>query len=304
MRSPQNEKKHGFRFRILRDPLVHFLGLGFVLYIGLSALSSQKDMNVITVDEAVLLTYMQYNSRAFDQKAARQTYNALSAEAHARLVQNYIQEEALYREAKKLGLEQGDFIIRQRMVQKFDYMAEAAIAFPTPSVEKLKAFYSENLADFSAPARASFTHLFFKTDKTSNQGERAIVALAKIKAITTSEALQQYGDPFAYQQTYTHRTKAQISEFFGAGFADLIMKNGTNLQEWIGPVSSPHGLHLLYITQKHDAYIEPFETVKDVITERMRRAEIARHKAAYVDAIIANYTLELIVTPPNDDKNK
>ena len=114
--------------QILREPLLHFLVVGGIL-LGIYRLSHQAGMDVardktIVVDKETLLSFLQYRSKAFETEYFSRELDALSQEERKSLVDQYIEEEMLYREAKSLGLEQGDYVIRQRLVQKMRYLID------------------------------------------------------------------------------------------------------------------------------------------------------------------------------------
>src|SRR5262245_15259443 len=113
---------------IVREPLLHFLLLGGILFTlfgfthhSAADLSSNK---TITVDKEGLLNFLQYRSKAFETEYFTQQLDAMSPEERKNLVDQYVEEEMLYREARALGLEQGDYVIRQRLVQKMRYLID------------------------------------------------------------------------------------------------------------------------------------------------------------------------------------
>ena len=61
-----------------------------------------------------------------------------------RLVDNRVQEEILYREALAMGLDKDDTIVRRRMAQKMEFLAEDVSAAHEPTTEELKAWFAKN----------------------------------------------------------------------------------------------------------------------------------------------------------------
>ena len=95
--------------RALRDPLGHFLLGGllpFLLFQGVGRPAPDRD--VIVVDRAALLGFVQQRTKAFDPELAATRLDALSPVARERLVEDYVREEALHREALALGLDGDD----------------------------------------------------------------------------------------------------------------------------------------------------------------------------------------------------
>ena len=109
----------------LKDPLLHFLGLGFGLLILFQFTGNQvsEERNVL-VDRETLLTFLQYQSVAFDREQFELFLDDMSQREIEDLIQEAAREEILYREALALGLDSDDYIIRSRLVQKLRYLSE------------------------------------------------------------------------------------------------------------------------------------------------------------------------------------
>ena len=113
--------------RLLKEPLVHFLaaGLGlFVLFGIVNRGEPDTDPNVITVDRDALLTFIQYRIKAFNPALAEEKLSSLSDDELERLIDDYVREEVLHREAIQLGLDEDDYVIRRRLVQKLEFITE------------------------------------------------------------------------------------------------------------------------------------------------------------------------------------
>ena len=102
----------------VRDPLVQFLLIGGALFGAYGLLGSAPDGNEskrIVVSRDALLTFVQYRANAFQFDLFDQGLDELTLAERGVLVDEYVREEALYREALAMGLDQGDYIIRQRV---------------------------------------------------------------------------------------------------------------------------------------------------------------------------------------------
>ena len=111
---------------LIREPLLHFLAAGVALFLVFEFVGdrdSELDPRTISVDREVLLTFMQFRLRSFDNNAASARLDNASESERAAFVEDFIREEALYREALGLGLDKDDYIIRRRLVQKVEFLA-------------------------------------------------------------------------------------------------------------------------------------------------------------------------------------
>lgn len=122
-----------------REPLVHFLVAGFVLFVALTWSSGgavDPASRVIDVDRE---TQAQL-SLQFERTMGRAPTDAELDGA----IERYVRDEVLYREAIRLGLDQGDAVVRRRLVSKMDLSASAAAEAAEPTDEALRTFYNAN----------------------------------------------------------------------------------------------------------------------------------------------------------------
>lgn len=113
--------------KLIKEPLLQFLVAGAVVFMAYEGLSNKRGNNgdgEITVNKQELLLFIQYRTKAFKNDDAEARLAAMSPVAVDRLVDEYIREEALFREAVALGLDANDDVIRQRMIEKMEYLAE------------------------------------------------------------------------------------------------------------------------------------------------------------------------------------
>ena len=152
--------------RLLREPLVHFLLIGAVLFglysvtqSGRPATASSKEIR-LSLDEIAQLTLL-YQS---------QWRRPPTPQELERMVENKVQQEILYREALAMGLDKDDEIVKRRMAQKMQFLAEDVAAAREPTTAELRSWFEKNSAKFAQPPRLSFRHLYFSPDR---RGPRA-----------------------------------------------------------------------------------------------------------------------------------
>ena len=146
---------------------MHFLLVGIAL-LGAHELfvhaENTEDPRTIVVDRAALLNFIQYRTKVFEPDAAAARLDGLSEDALTRVINDFVQEEALYREAQALGLARDDYVIKQRMIQKVDFItqgfAEAAVALTEEDLERHFAEHRERY--FVAPL-VTFTPRVFRS---------------------------------------------------------------------------------------------------------------------------------------------
>ena len=136
------------------------------------------------------------------------------------LVESRVREEILYREALALGLERGDTIIKRRLAQKMEFLADDLSAV-RPSVEELRAWYSRNPAG-SRILVVVPSDLYFSADRRGIVRSRTPRARVKLGTPADAPALSAIGDAFMFQEYYADRTPEQVAAIFGGRFAEAV----------------------------------------------------------------------------------
>jgi len=242
--------------RLLRDPILHFIAAGFVLFLLSSVVArpeqQQENDRLIRVDRAILLTFMQYQSNAFDADSFARALDSMGNDELQQLIDDYVSEEVLYREATALGLEQSDYIIRRRMVDKMRFLlTDLAGADTAPTTAELQAWLEQNPGLYRIEASASFTHVFIDA---SSSGQQQALQQANLLMANLNEShvgfndASAHGDRFPFLRNYVERTLDFVSGHFGKAFADALARLEPNAERWQGPLQSDYGYHLVLLT--------------------------------------------------------
>jgi peptidyl-prolyl cis-trans isomerase C len=129
---------------ILTDPLVHFVALGAVLFLALGATSERANADrTVVVDQGQisrLVTLYRMQSDAPPSPAVLE-----------QLIDDYVREEVLFREAIRLGLYRDDEVVRRRLAQRLDAALGDTSTLAEPSDEDLDRFRRER-PDLTLPA--------------------------------------------------------------------------------------------------------------------------------------------------------
>ncbi len=285
--------------RFLRDPLFHFAAVGLALFLLFSALGQAEtdaDSSEILVNRDTMLTFIQYRTRSFDRALAEQRLDALSEEERQRLVDEYLREEVLYREGLGLGLDADDYVIRRRLIQKVEFLAEGfAGAAIELTDEDLQAHFEQNKQDYFVAPSITFTHVFFDRSKHGD-GALALAeaALTRLNAeqVPFSGAPGQ-GDRFPFHVNYVERTYDFIASHFGPEMTADLFALSAEEGVWQGVYTSPYGAHLVMVTSLSQGQDAEFEAVKTRVAEDARRARLEADKEAAIARIASEYDIEI-----------
>ncbi|WP_237050921.1 peptidyl-prolyl cis-trans isomerase [Microvirga ossetica] len=168
-----------------------------------------------------------------------------------------------------------------------------------PERQELETWFRARSDAFAAPPRASFTHIYFASDKHGEAGkDEAAKALGAIAGQPReARAASTLGDPFMFQDVYGDRTPAQIVSLFGPGFATALFT--TKPGSWQGPIASGYGWHLVFVDAITPPRVPAFEGVEAAVRAEFIAEQRARSKEKAFAAMRARYT---VVMPEEDTR--
>ncbi|MGJ8606240.1 MAG: peptidyl-prolyl cis-trans isomerase [Marivita sp.] len=274
------ESKSGWRHWI-REPFVHFAILGALLFVGHALWQSARDYeaNTILVDPAE----MERRAILF---AGENQRNPTEEELQL-LLYDFVQEEALVREAERLGLDEGDTIIRRRLAQKVRFTLEDNVEIEAPDEATLCAYFDENPQRFSQPPRRSFSHIFITPGELSDTQLRS--KADALKAQANAGNWESLGDPFLLNRQYERASLPDVGRSFGPAFARALFSAEVGGGAFQGPFPSSFGLHLVRVDGE-EAMVVP--QCSDILTElesEWRGDQREQSNALAIRAIIDQY---------------
>jgi hypothetical protein len=286
-----------------RQPLVHFLLIGAALFaVHQWVLTRNPDeRKTVVVDRAALLTFMQYRARTFDPERSDQILDALGDEELSQLIDEYVRQEVLYREAKALGLDRDDFVIRQRLIQKLEFINQDLSSQLTElSEEDLRGYFEEHRDDYVKPSRVVMTHVFF--DQRAGGRDQALQRAESTLAVLNSRRVPfnegpRHGDRFFYDVNFVGAEEEQVRRFLGPEIARAAMSLEPSEKLWRGPYASEYGHHLVMITSRSpEKYLE-LDEIRPRVQEDARRYRIKELEDAVVDRVIEAYDIRIDYEP-------
>lgn len=225
--------------RWLSEPLVHFLLLGALVFAWYAWVAADRpgedEIFVSRGQQEHLVTAF---ARTWQRPPTQQEFT--------RLVDDWIREEVAYREGLKMGLDTGDTIIRRRLRQKLEMLAEDVVSLAEPTEEQLQAYLEAHQEDFIREPLYTLRQVYFSFDRRGERAvqdaEQALVLLAARDALIDPETL---GDPLPLPEQFTAEREGALAAQFGLGFIEAL--RGLPPGVWQGPVRSGFGLHLVFI---------------------------------------------------------
>ncbi len=286
--------------RLLKEPLLHFLILGLGLFLLSGYISSGKptsDLNRIVVDRDRLLDFMQNRSKIFEAELAKEIFDSLSEGEQQALVDDYVHEEALYREAKALKLDENDYTSRQRLIRQLEFINQGFLSTTIDlSQKELERYLKAHKERYYIPTKITFTHIFFSKDKYGDDKAETL-ARAKLSEINKSQvsfhAGLSHGDRYLYHRNYVNKDASEISSFFGSVMQKQLFELAADDSTWQGPFRSPYGFHLVMLSKRMGGYFPPLEEVAQRVEQDARHSRLKEELDQIEQAIVESYEVEV-----------
>ncbi|QEW18526.1 hypothetical protein LA6_000692 [Marinibacterium anthonyi] len=264
---------------VVRSPLVHFLGLGGLIFVAYGAMNPPQaavpeDRIVLSLDEADRLA-----------QGFVDTWGRLpSLEELDGLMQDWIVEEALVREARTLGLDQGDAIVRARLRQKMLFLAEAPVAGLVPDEATIAEYYDDNSDLYERPAEVSFAQVLLP----DGADDAAVDAL--LQALAGGADPAQLGQATLLPGRLDGMAGGAADRVFGAGFGAAL----TTLPEgaWAGPVDSAYGRHLVRVEARAAPALPPLNQIRDRVIADWRADQARTLREEYIDRLMSRFSVD------------
>lgn len=271
-----------------RNPLFHFTCVGAALFAGYTFLNSGGAPSGEQAAVRIGAGEVRWLSETFSNQWRRPPS---SAELEG-LVAGLVEEELLAREARGLGLDRDDTVVRRRLAQKMDFMLQDTARLAEPSDDELRRYRTAHPNEFASPVRVAVEQVYFSPSRRASPEAEASRALAGLKADPSAVVA---GDPLLLEPDLSQVDEPTLSSLFGPTFAAaaMVAPRGT----WAGPIQSGYGWHLVRVATVKEAAELPFEAVRDRIATAWRIRQMARLRSEYLDRLRGKYGVEVEPAP-------
>ena len=292
---------HNTIVRFIREPLVHFLLIGAAIFV-LYGFMGQQDVE--EQERAITITSGEINWLTDTWK--KRWNRPPTAEEREGLIKQYLRETILYREAVAMGLDRDDTVIRRRLAQKLEFLAEDLIRPNPPTEDELRTYFEAHMDRYQPPDLITLTHVFLDPDKRGDQTLKDAETI-KAKLIALKEPPQDarsFGDPFMLQSYYPERSEAELAKLFGRGFAEPVFK--LEPQQWHGPVLSGYGTHLVYVHDRRVAEPPRLSDVEEQVRQDWESDRREQLNEQYIASLMGRYdvTIEDVAVDENSGEQK
>jgi hypothetical protein len=277
------------RQNLLKEPLLHFLVIGALLFGAYAWLN--RDAGTAPARDVPLA---QSDVKWLADTFALEHQRPPTPEELAGLVHDFVKEMLFAREAQEQGLDRDDIVVRRRLAQKMTFLLQGDSARAEPSEAELRTFYAtheEALRSgpqtmFTRP-RISFSQIFFSRDNRADPAADARQALETLVQAAAGAPPTDLGDPTPLAAEMKEADERAVANRFGAKFAAQIfaLMPGT----WQGPIESSKGVHLVRVSALVPGQLRPFEEIKGDVLERWREQRQRENEEKYFAGLLKKY---------------
>lgn len=272
------------RFRqFFSQPLVHFLILGALIFVTYGLVAPVSDPEPESSGEEIVVTQQQLDRLFGEFEAVWQ--RPANLEERQSVIDSYIREEILVREALRLGLDQGDTVMRRRLAQKMDFLSTSAARSLQPTEEDLATFYKSNEDDYRRPGLIAYEHVFLGPSADEELLEDLRANLRR------GEDPEQLGKKTLLPFRMRLSERARVDGLFGEGFFEKL--EALPLNGWQGPVRSGYGEHLVRVFDRQSPEVLSFERVRENVIEDWTQRRAQRIRAEALEAMRKRYRIVL-----------
>ena len=287
--------------KFLQEPLVQFFVIGMCIYAAYGLYGTPDEGfadNTIVVDASRINAFKTAWQQRWNRPPTEQELNGL--------INQFIREDILYREAIAMGLDKDDPITRRRMAQKLEFLSKDIASLKQPVDGELESFFEENRELYKTPDLITFTHIFIDPDKRGDATlDDAALLLSELQAAGPPDSsVPGLGDRFMLQNYYPQKTELEIRKLFGSGFTTSIMQ--LEVEQWHGPVLSGYGTHLVYVNALEIAPLPKFEDVQANVMENWQAVQQEEFNEAYFESLKSRYQIVIEnapLLPDNTDRD-
>jgi hypothetical protein len=272
--------------KVLREPLLHFILLGAVMFAIYGLVSQERGAKPghIIVTQGTVDNLAATFARVWRRPPTDQELEGL--------IQDYVREEVLYREALALGLDRDDTLIRRRLRQKMEFVSEDVAAQAEPSEDDLRTYLQAHPEAFAIEPCVTFRQVYLDPLRRGAHLARDIDRLrAELRHRDDTADLAELGDGVLLAHRFDNVSATEVRTIFGDTFAAGL--SALTLGHWQGPVPSGYGVHLVYVSERTAGRIPELAEVREAVRRARANAQRLDASETFYQTLLRRYTVTI-----------
>lgn len=279
---------------LLKEPLVHFLLLGALFFVGYEFRNSgnEGEAGQIVVTQGRIENLQTSFTRIWQRPPTPSEMDGL--------IRDYVREEVLAREAMTLGLDRDDTVIRRRLRQKMEFIANDLTVPAEPTETELKNFLAMHSDRFLVQPRFSFRQVFLNPEKrgAALQDDTANL-LADLNLPNATVDFRMLGDSTMLTSQMANASPEEIARQFGDEFTRQLEQ--LPLGRWHGPVTSGYGVHMVMVEDRTPGTIPELATIREEVARAWTDERRRKDQEQFYRELVKRYTVTIEGLSPNSN---
>lgn len=290
---------------LLREPLLHFVLLGGVLFAGSALLTTQAPIITISAaeqrsaienwrdrhgsspntDEQNALLASKIDDAVLLAEAIQHDLHRRDPVVRYRLLQNIRlfsfggpanrTDQQMLESALRMSMHRADLVARRRLIQQMRMLIESRVGV---TEDELHAHYAAHPDDYRHQPRYDFELRFFPDGESLPPQP-----WGNLDAAT--------GEPFLLGQRFSGLSHQRVYNLFGSKFQQAIAT--APLNRWHGPLRSIYGQHLVRVTARQSERPAPFDDVRARVIAQVYAEKEQAAVARWLDATRSTYDIRI-----------
>ena len=272
--------------KFLREPLVHFLLLGVAIFAAYNIISKHtaERPGEIVITSGKIENMVTTFSRTWQRPPTQEELSGL--------IRDYVREEVAYREAKAMGLDEDDTIIRRRLRQKLEFVSDNLASLSEPTDGELQAYLKSHPENFTTESTYTFQQVYLNPQKHgANLQKDAQQLLVKLQQAGDKADALLLSDSFLLNHQFTNVSETELKKVFGERFANEI--SVLKLGLWKGPIESGYGAHLVFLSNRSPGRTALLEEVRDQVRREWANAKRVETSEKFYQALLQRYEVTI-----------
>ena len=277
--------------RLIREPFLHFLLLGALIFIAHRFFSKRIDDEPqrIVITQGQITSMVIVFSRTWQRPPTQEELEGL--------IRDRVREEVYYREALSMGLDRDDTIIRRRLQQKLEFVTDDVTTPAEPTDADLAAYLKAHADGFHVDRKFTFSQVYLDPSK---HGERltqdANQLLIQLQQKGRDVDFYSLGDAFLLEHRFESAPATEISKQFGDKFVAKLAD--VPIGQWLGPVESGYGIHLVFVEQRIEGRLPELAEIRDAIRRELTNARRVESNEKFFQNLLKHYDVVVETIDP------
>jgi hypothetical protein len=262
---------------LLREPLTHFLLIGAALFLFFRWTGGAAGPNSGRI--VIGPGQVQHLATGF----ARTWRRPPTPQELKGLIDEYVREEMATREARSMGLDREDTVIRRRLRQKLEFLVEDAAEALPPTEAELQAWLEAHPDIYRRDPQVAFRQVFLSPDRRGD-------------AVESDADIEDLGDSIMLPAEFELAPLTVASRMFGSGFAARLAEIEPG--RWTGPITSGYGLHLVLVRERIEGRAPELDDVRDAVARDLLTSRRKEQLESMYERLLEKYSVVIEMPEP------